>query len=870
MRANHLGTLLTAIAVGLCSPHACASTPTDRVDALLESAGLDAVLAVSLRDRLETTTGDRQLEVGEQLAATYARLLAAAPAAERGVWLARSRELLQRLRGLDAPEFRIALSIALYEEAEPIVFRRELLLGDGAGEDVAAEDLRAAAEALEPLADRLDADLARGTRLRRTADRRDRAEIDAELRELRRQRSLARYYAGWARLQRASLLDNPADAREAVAHFASMVDADAGDPDPERLPRSLLNLDHVARSVLGLVLALDRSGEPDLGMAWFEQVRAEEVWLTVSPEVRAQFELRAISLHAASGRWSGLRRVVSARRNGEALPLLDARLLAVETLQAKADGGLRSVSQGTVDQLAKIALSDLVARDAFEHLVDVTSRFEGVPDLDKGFAGSYVKGLRQLAEADRAQATAGGSSGQIGENATVRRLYETASRSLLEAVAIQDDSASPTSRLNARYHAGVALHGGGLHQAAARELGRVAEGTRDPELRERALWLAIVTLDARLISASDDALARRERDRLANLYLESFGGSDKAVRLVIRLLDADLLEPDELRSVLRNVSRNSPVRRAARARLADLLYADALRGEPGAAAELAGLAQEALEAATARRATSLEPDTLLVLRRAFAVLLDVSPPEARSASGLLASARRIDAATIDSSRELIYRAFQIAVMLDDERGRDIAFEMLEAQDDRFRAGARRLSFTHVNRVWHRRPTPEGARAVLESAAALLPQLETPADRAVARSAAAGASLYLARALSDPDERSALLEAALRFDLAVIEDGLADRSLLERAGPVAVELDQRDVAIDVYQRLQSASTPASPGWYTARVELVRLLLIEAPQRARAILEQHRALYPDWGPEPWGPALRAMADALPPVVEDSGAP
>lgn len=848
---------LFVIAAGVSSTPAAPSL-TRETDALLEQAGLDAVLAASLHERLEAAGALQREALGERLAEVYARLLESSPRGERERWLERSRALLASLRGLDAPELRLALAIALYESGEPVALRSQLLLAQPEEELIAAEDLLAAAEALEPLADRLDDDLDRQTRLRRAADSRDRVRLDRELREVRRWRSLARYYAGWSRLQRALLVDSPADARAAVAHFAAILDADDESPDPERLPRSLLDLDHVARSVLGLTLALDASGQTEDALRWLEAVEPEETRLAMSAEVREQFDLRSISLRSSSGDWFQLGRTIRAR--GGPLPTLDARLLAVVSLRASEDVRLASQSRDRALELAEIALGDLVERNEFAHIVDLLGLFEHVPDLGSGFAGLFVRGLQRLGEADRAQLAEGGLAGGVGVTPTIRRLYEAASRPLLEAAAASDGVVGEAASRRARYRAGVALHGAGLHGPAAQELARVAGAAGDLQLRERALWLAIVTLDTRISAAPDDAIARRDRDALARDYLADFSGTERAVRLVVRLLDADLLPPAEVRTLLRSVDRDAPTRRAARTRLADLLYGDALRGVPGAREELASLAREALDAEAGERSRALADDTSLVLRRALAVLLDGDPPAARSAVALLDAARRIDLELVESSRELVYRSMQVAVLLDDERRRDRALGVLLEGDDRFAGGALRFVFRAASDRWRATPTPGAAAALLDATIGVLDHLETAADRAVARTGGAAAAVMLAGATTEQERRAELLTVALRFDRAIIDDGLADRAVLERAGRVAMELGEVETAIEIYQRLQSSTPAGTDTWFAARVQLVGLLVEYEPERARALLEQHEALYPQMGPPPWGERLRALGQRL----------
>ncbi|HZW09116.1 MAG TPA: hypothetical protein VFF69_04365, partial [Phycisphaerales bacterium] len=53
---------------------------------------------------------------------------------------------------------------------------------------------------------------------------------------------------------------------------------------------------------------------------------------------------------------------------------------------------------------------------------------------------------------------------------------------------------------------------------------------------------------------------------------------------------------------------------------------------------------------------------------------------------------------------------------------------------------------------------------------------------------------------------------------------------------------------------------SDGWFEARVESIRVLAQTDSPRARAVLNQHKVLYPGLGPEPWDAELRELDELL----------
>ena len=58
------------------------------------------------------------------------------------------------------------------------------------------------------------------------------------------------------------------------------------------------------------------------------------------------------------------------------------------------------------------------------------------------------------------------------------------------------------------------------------------------------------------------------------------------------------------------------------------------------------------------------------------------------------------------------------------------------------------------------------------------------------------------------------------------------------------------------RCPGCAEPGSGAWYEARYHQIALLADIDPARARIVMDQHRTLNPDYGPEPWASRLAAL--------------
>ena len=71
------------------------------------------------------------------------------------------------------------------------------------------------------------------------------------------------------------------------------------------------------------------------------------------------------------------------------------------------------------------------------------------------------------------------------------------------------------------------------------------------------------------------------------------------------------------------------------------------------------------------------------------------------------------------------------------------------------------------------------------------------------------------------------------------------------------------------RILAAGSPAGTHrWYEAKFRLITLLAEIDPARARGVMDQHKGLNPNLGPEPWASRFAALDARIPPAQLQGG--
>jgi len=858
--------------------------PVDPVELYLRDRDLDDLLSTYLLDQLRGSTPSGRGEVAERLGRHYASLLSDAdtPARQREVE-AQARRLLELVPDSEAFELRLTLFKASFLLAEEVAARHALRLAGVEELNEAMQTLRTVEPAFQDIGRRVDQRVEALERMENRATQGEVGVLRDQLADARRLRSLANYYAGWAQYYQALVNQDPRKAEAARRSFGWLLNAPGNrEPEVTGLPASLLRYEHVARAAMAVALCDSVSGQDATAIQWLDAVDAAG---ETPPAIRDELWGRRIEILGRAKRWSDLQRLIDRRRlttdpaKPTPLPIAEARLLAIVTLEAlEAEGGTQARQERgrLLEAIAQVALGDLVTQGEVGHVLDLVQRFGTTPMGDRGFVVLYVRALRSYERAREAhEAVAAESEGNADnptDDASVANRYMDAVRALDIAQAADDAGDFPAEFTQARMMQGLSLYYAGELVQAASLFESVFDLAEDGELREESLWYAIVSLDSAVERGFKSVV--EQRDRLATVYLQAFPASDRAARLLLRRIDEGLLTDAQAIAVLLEVPDESPLYGAARRHASRLMYRR-YRGSRGperdyAAARFMEVAEEliTLDVAAVRAgppggAEEASGFVVLRVRQALDAALSITVPDLPRAERLLDLLDDVaDLAGLDLGEvagELAYRRLQIALARDDDEAVTLATAELHRADGVYVRSGDRLLYQHSVARWQQRSgdadlalrvVGHGSR-VLEQFRPLESHSGDPVVVGVVNTIAAAATVVWRG-----EDDAAMRDLAIEMDRQLIALGKQTAVSLQRLAVAAEAAGDRDTALTSWNTLMAGLQPGSDGWFEARVESIRVLAEVDPPRARAVLDQHRVLYPDLGPEPWGQELRDL--------------
>ncbi len=744
---------------------------------------------------------------------------------------------------------RLAVARRDYEAAVPVGERARL--GQASAADVqwarglmnaTSRGSSAAAQHLEVVRAEQARALARATGQERLKLERSLESVDELLLQARYRQAWAGYWVLWFGLEEAATEQARRAACEGVVdRFARVLEIDSGVPRAADASVDLRGIPYYASAIEGMALAqalAGRStGDASIALDWVALLQHE----ATAPESKAAAPDVAILVAVDARDW---RRVADAV-NGDA-PSSRA-LQAVIATAIAADAG-SSGSPGTTSGRTVAPGPREVALGAVYGLLRSLD-FRAIRGSRTAMPAAWLSSNPTLT------AMLDGSDAIVAAEESTGSDRELHARAAVEPMrkALQDEQVAsrPEVARSARAALGWALLEANRPAEAAPILEKASEDTWDQA--ERLLWLAITARERAAGSgaASDPILAR-----LRQSYHDRFPQSGRGSALLVR--DSASRTPPEVGFVvaLRQVPPGDVAWGDAQRELSRIHYWN-YRNASGEERRAQARALLALPVPARDPRSGLAPDT--VLRRQLEAAVDGQVADLAAADHLLAIARELTkgGATEAIVAEIACRTVQRACLDGDCAAAASSLRLMPegAEAAPWRAVARATFLSAVERA---------------SAAGVA----LPAEVGAMASHCARALLLEAQAGRSGDIRavlraSELLLAAGQLDgireAKVAIEGLpdADRStplVLELSGRVKHALGDDAAAVHDYTLAVNAISQGDPAWYRVKARLVRLLESSDPNSARALLQQHHALDPNWGPGADGDALRDAAARL----------
>lgn len=856
------------------APPASPQAEADRaVEAYLAERDLDDLLVAQLRLKLRNTTGAERAAIAEKLGKLYVKLLGATrDSAVRQRIEQDSHELLRQVPDAESAELRIDLAKATYMKAAELAERYALRMATPAEMQEAERVLRSVAPTFQEIGSRLHQrveSLERQESLERSGD-----EVREQLAEARRIRSLAMYFSGWSECYLAVLTGDKQRATKAMQDFGWLLNSANGRVAAvDRLSKGMLRYPHVARAAMGCAVAASVRGNDVDALRWLEAIEESD---EIPDEVLPQLFTRRLTVLAAAKRWPDLDLLVRQRRRepgkGE-VPLRwqEARLLGVLALEAKNDATLSDRNKEIVESLIQVSWGDLVARGEVGHVLDLTRIYGTAPSGKEGFIVLYVRGLRAFERAAEAHRATGESENDPTADASVKQMYIEAARALGLAPAAADATKFPGERANAIMKTALAHFRAADFEAAATQYQRAGEAAATPDQQQEALWSAILALDRAI--AEGKVSRKAERDRLAVLFLKSYPGSDRAAKLLIRRPDG-LIDREQSIQVLLSVGPDSPLYLASRQRASNLLleaYRRAPRTNRDAAAsrfiqiadEVAQIDQRQAFELTGPESQKAADRALLRLRQLLEAVLSMSSPDLDRAESALS---RIDLLLSQQSRdagplkpELAYRRLQIAWARGDLTTADRLMDEVLASGGDFSKQAVREVYQRALAAWTASPRDAGlARALVKVGERIIASLSETTDSAKSAAALSVCNNVAEAAMVvwNAEQDNAARDLALKLDRRIFDAGQPTERSLRRLAELSEPAGDTAMAIQAWRGLLNGLEAGSEEWFEARYHTLRMLAESDPENARQVMAQHKALYPSYGPEPWGVKLQQL--------------
>jgi len=876
----------TAIAVLLLVAQAGAARqdglpePDAAIEDYLASRGLQELLAMRLKARLDAASGQERVQLANRLGDLYVELLdATATPEQRDAWERRAKDLLDAVPEAETYSLRINLAKARYLRAEEAAERVRMRAATPEEAQEAERVLRETAGEFRLIGQKVN-------RLVEALERREERGLDADtellqraLGDARRNRSLAFYYAGWSNYYVAMLGDSKPTAEEALRDFGRLLNAVEGRPaSVERLPESLIRYEHVARAAIGCALASSIMGQDEAALRWLDAVAGAG---ELPDAVKDQLPARRMVVLTAARRWADLDQLVRTRRSGPdrtTVPLspAEARLLAVLMLEALASDAPRAHARDAVRLLADTALADLVTLGQVRHVIDIVNRYGTSPIGEEGFIVLYVRGLRTYEQARADHAAAGEDPEEPSASPAIANRYREAAGLLGSAAQSEDAGKFAEEAANAGLLRGLSLYYAGDLEQAANELEEVFRAASSLEQGEEALWLAVVAV-TKAAEGTRPSLAPR-RDELGALYLQSYPTTERAAKLLLRQATAGLIAEEEAVAILLRVDQESPLYEGARRHAAGLLYRIYRRAH-GSDRDFAALrfTEVAVEVLAIDERTALDEsdpgrneaanNAVARIRQLLDACLSASAPDlsrAREAFGSLdriVEARGFD--TTDIAEEIAFRRLQFGLATDDEDMITAQIDALSRGRGEFARSAERLLYRHVYAQWTAQPADAFlARRVAQWGSRVIQQF---AGQEGALKDAAIASLHdsvaaAAAAVWRAEKDEQMRDLAIQVDRALLAGVGPSATVLRRLGELSEAAGDTSGALECWRTLMAGYEPGAEPWFEARYESLRLLAASDPDDARQAIATHKVLYPNYGPDPWGGRIAALDTAL----------
>jgi len=386
----------------------------------------------------------------------------------------------------------------------------------------------------------------------------------------------------------------------------------------------------------------------------------------------------------------------------------------------------------------------------------------------------------------------------------------------------------------------------------------------------------VVALDRAAEAGSEEA--RQWSERLSGLYIAEFPSVERAALLLLRQADSSTADTDHAIEVLFAVDPSSPIYATARRHLIRLLYR-AYRGSPASrkdaeasrfltvAEELLRIDEAAVSEGEPEDKVKASQSVVVLVRQILDVVLSSRAPELDRADRAITTLERIanemGMGLGELEGELAYRRLQIALARGQMDEVESQLTRLTRIGGRFARHADRTLYRTATQAWS---MPDAgvaeATALVRFGGRILANPDDPGDR-LSQQALLGVVNHVVEAaawLWDEHQDENMRSLALRLSKDWFERDIWTEDMLRVLARFSELVSDQQTSLEAWTALSATYHAGEEPWFEARYNAIRLMINLNPQGARDAMVQHRVMYPSYGPDPYGPKLRALEARL----------
>lgn len=793
----------------------------DSVSAWLQQMGCEKLLASYLEEQLDSGTQHEKINAAKDLAHLYSTILSRSSEGDDAKTLQLATALLDRMPQAGTDELKIQLLRATYLTAEQILEKYRLRITDENQANFAAEQLREVADKFQILRDNL---------LRRSRSARNANE------KLGRNIGLTTSLLAWSRYYIAWHNNDLQEARLAESLFAEILLG-------ERASLELVSLDlkekeYGARSILGIALCKDILDGPANPEDWFDELEDMATW---SP-VRLQVPMWKFFLEVDNKRWKNvLQDMLSVEGVDNNLIL---RLSAVHAMEHPSE-------QYALDVSAK-AMGEFIADKQLAMISELVEIY-GIRSLPpNGFIAKYIQGDIEYRKA-RDEAL----GNEPTQDPELRIKFYNIADSFSSALSARDSKSFTSLHDDCKYMEGLSLFYASEFVKAAEAFKEASTGDHS----ERSLWMAIVCLEnVEELSVENRSL----KEQMVNEYLSAWPDTKRATELLLLHTNTNNVDPQYIDDLLA-VPYSDPNYEKSQRKAAKRLY-EAWRNTNPSDKSVVGNRYVSVAISLMNADSEHEDDDLAMERAVVRALrlLEISLHPA--VQRIVASHQAVDVlGQIENNgrynihqykQEIAYRRVVAALLVEkySEANTLVKEMILNSPDDEWTTLAARAIWDKLDKG-----EDESEFTYLIGSQVLrgIPNIQLSSKQYVEVSRETAKSGYDFFLQSNNEDAG---KNALRIARVLLDAYPKSAEILHLNATIEFTLGDKDASLSHWRAIVSGSKRGSTGWLAAKVQVIQLVASTSHEDALKIIQQHHALYPEYGMEPYGSTLRQLHEEL----------